>query len=381
VTAALRADSTALDAVTTLMSADGTDAGPTRRYVVLPHRDRPRYIVPVAARFARAAHVRPGSGVRAAIARTAVRSVLATGAGRVLPGRVDVVDGTDERPGLRRHLAALVGRDDVDLVLALGAPRPNRKPVIQVVDGDGATVAWAKVGVDAHTDRLVGHETEALGRVDPDGPIAVPRVVAAGAWQGHRLLLLAPLRVEESLEPLDVTAAVVRAIAGPVASAPVSTGAWAATLAEQVRDDGAARKVVTTVLGRLGGRTWAFGAWHGDLAPWNATWEGDRLHVWDWERSTAPVPLGLDAVHNAFQQAALGGGDPVAAAAAAARGAAPTLHALGYDADDVVPVVWAYLATLRARYAEDARLGPLGPGERIAAAIDRDPILGLEGPA
>ena len=36
-----------------------------------------------------------------------------------------------------------------------------------------------------------------------------------------------------------------------------------------------------------------FGRWHGDWAPWNMGWRGDRLQVWDWERSCTDVPARL----------------------------------------------------------------------------------------
>ena len=39
------------------------------------------------------------------------------------------------------------------------------------------------------------------------------RVVAAGTWHDHRLLVLEPLEMSESMEALELTAPVVRAIA------------------------------------------------------------------------------------------------------------------------------------------------------------------------
>ena len=129
----------------------------------------------------------------------------------------------------------------------------------------------------------------------------------------------------------------------------------------------------------VAGRRWPFARWHGDLAPWNATWQGDRLLAWDWERSHAPVPLGLDLVHNRVQTAAIRDGVPVAAALrAAATAEAETFVALGYADDDAPLLARAYAVTLRARYAADARHGPLGPGAPLAAGIDADPTLGRE---
>ena len=54
--------------------------------------------------------------------------------------------------------------------------------------------------------------------------------------------------------------------------------------------------------------------------------------VWDWERSTGPVPVGLDAVHAHFQPPLLNDGrtGPESASLALA-GAGPVLTQLGHD--------------------------------------------------
>jgi hypothetical protein len=379
VTAALRSDATALAAVADLLgSSSDADAG-RRTYAVLPRASRPRYLVPVDGRHARGAHIRPGAGTAQAATRLALRGALRLGAGRALPGRLVVSDGDRAAPSLRRHLADLLGRDDVDLAVALGAPRPNRKPVVQVIGADGATVAWVKLGVDDHTDALVAHETGALQAVGAaDGPLLTPPVLAASSWRGHPLLALGHVAMDESADDLVLTAPAVAAIAGSTVDEDVLAGAWWAGLAAAPDPDGAVAAVLAALAPRVEGRRWPFGRWHGDLAPWNATWSGDRLVAWDWERSTAPVPVGLDLFHNRVQVAALRHGTPVAAALRdAARAEADTLGALGHDPADAPLLAAAYAATLRARYAADARHGPLGPGAPLAAGIDADPTLGL----
>ena len=56
--------------------------------------------------------------------------------------------------------------------------------------------------------------------------------------------------------------------------------------------------------------------------------------MWDWERSTGPVPVGFDAVHAHFQPPLLMDGrtGPEAASLALA-GVGPVLADLGYDGD------------------------------------------------
>ncbi len=380
-TGSLRTDATALDAVAALLGP-ASPHGATRAYAVLPRRDRPRYVLPTTRRHARGTVLRPGSGRGDAAARVLVGAALRVGAGRLLPGGLRVADGSDDDPGLRRHLGRLLGEDGVDLAVALGAPRPNRKPVIQVIGPDGTIRAWAKLGVDAHTDELVAHEAATLVAHHPPAPIVVPEVLAHGDWHGRRLLVLAPLDITESAGNLDLTPEVIRAVAGPVTLEEVTQGAWwkgLAALADDTTVD--PQGALGTLMGRLepalAGRAWPFGTWHGDLAPWNATWSDDRLHVWDWERATGPVPLGLDLVHNRFMVAMLRDGTTLGDAVAAVRAYEEvTFGALGYGDDDVPLLIAAYFLALRARFAADARFGALGAARPLVAAIDGDPTLG-----
>jgi hypothetical protein len=383
--ALLRSDATALAAVAALLGPDdpgGADrTAPARRaYAVLPRRSRPRYLVPVDGRHARGAHIRPGAGTAQAATRLALRTALRTGIGRVLPDRLLVDDGDPHHPGLRRHLATLLDRDDIDLAIALGAPRPNRKPVVQAIGADGVTVAWVKIGADPHTDELVAHEIDAIQAVAGRDPsVVTPPLLASGTWQGHPLLALGHIAMRESAAGLDLPPSAIRAIAGPTADSDVLDSAWWRALEAAPDADGAVATLLAALRPDVAGRRWAFGRWHGDLAPWNATWEGDRLLAWDWERSHTPVPLGLDLFHNRVQVAVVrdGVGVPDALRAAAAA-ETETLVALGYAADDAPLLARAYAVTLRSRYASDALHGPLGPCAPIAAGIDADPTLGRE---
>ncbi len=373
---ALRSDATALDAVVALMGPEGGPGGPHRRYVVLPSARHPRYVVPATGRATFGLRLRPGTTRADAAQRWAARGVLRLGGGRLLHGAVEVPDGTRAAPGLRRHLARLLGvnQAEMEVAVALGAPRPNRKPVVQVLAPSGATRAWAKLGVDALTDALVAHETKALA-LRPEAPVVAPSVVASSSWHGHPLLVLNHMEMEETEGPLVLTAETLAAIAGPPTYEPVSTSAWWATLCQEARADanprGAVELRVADLGRRLDSRRWPFGRWHGDLAPWNAAWRGDQLQVWDWERSDGPVPCGLDAVHNVIQVALLRHRQSLdSAVTAARRDAAPLLVALGHAADDVDLVVDAYLSVLRVRLAGDARLGRLGTVTPVAAALD-----------
>jgi hypothetical protein len=67
--------------------------------------------------------------------------------------------------------------------------------------------------------------------------------------------------------------------------------------------DPAVRSIASATIDALRAleRDLAVGTWHGDWAPWNMTTAGGMLYVWDWERSEGGAPIGLDALHFAFE--------------------------------------------------------------------------------
>ena len=88
--------------------------------------------------------------------------------------------------------------------------------------------------------------------------------------------------------------------------------------------------------------------------------------MWDWERSGAGVPIGLDAIHWQVQVASHASGVDTGDLPAAVRGVRPAidraLSSLGVGATGAV-VSW-YLAERFARYEEARAAGTLDPAER-----------------
>lgn len=351
---------------------DGRSSGPAGyRYLVLPSADRPRRLVPLGSRRATAAAVWHGGGdarLRTRVTTGLLGGALACGLGaRVLRDRwlVDGVPGTDEPGSIEGYLAGVLGRP-VLLSLRLGPPRANLKPVIELLDGTGRGVAWAKVGINALTNDLVAGEHEVLQRLPrhPMAAVQAPVVQHLGQWRGCTVLVLSSLprpgvRRTPSA-PLVTTAMVEVARAGGVRPGTVATSPFADRLRDRlpVDPDSAPGTDVTRVLLRLlddeGTRTLTLGRWHGDWHPGNmAAGAGRRLLLWDWERSCDGVPLGWDALHLRVQPA-LHRGRPVGEAVAALRADAPALLSpFGVAPADADLVVRLYLAELLSRYTAD----------------------------
>jgi hypothetical protein len=375
----------------------GTDAHGSlhREFLLLPSARRPRLLVP-RGRRASVAAVRGygvGRGRAARVLAAGLTAGLATGlAPLVLRDRVRVVDrsGRGGATSIEAHLSAVLGTDVV-VSMYLGAPRANRKPVLQVLTPEGRTVAYVKVGVDPLTRRLVRAEADAL-RVLADAGLdrtTVPGVLHAGAWNGLELLAQSPLPVGESRARPSAeqvaaaqgeVAGIGRTQVGPLATSPY----WAdltARIAELPDTPAAATlaELAVRIEKELGEVPLDLGAWHGDWTPWNTASAGDRLLVWDWERFAVGVPVGYDALHWALQTDLVNHlADPGEAARESLVRAGSVLERFGLSTDQVRATAVSYLAELAARYLADrqaeagARLGDVGTWllPAVARALD-----------
>ena len=282
-------------------------------WVVLPTRTRPRYLLPVRpTRIAGAVRLRASDRPLTRLAGTSLSLVLRSGVGSILPNRVSVVRGSSDHPSLLAWLQARLDHPRLSAAIGLGAPRPNRKPVLQLIDHRSMTVGFGKVGVDAHTNGLVNHEGPLPGGHRPLEPAArrsppcpAPRRPGRDTpswWSGTSA------RGLEASTDLHLTAKAIEAIAGlgPRDDHAVLDSPWWQRTGERIGQlTGPDRRLLERchrVVGpKLGGQRWSFGTWHGDLAPWNARWRDGVLFVWDWERAGGLVPVGFDAVHAHFQ--------------------------------------------------------------------------------
>lgn len=305
-------------------------------------------------------------------AQTAVRLLgwAALRSGIVAPllrDRVGVRTGSagSGEPSLHEFLAAAVGAPKVHLTCGFGTVRPNRKPIVRIHATDGRTLGFAKIGWNPLTEALVATEADLLSSsaVRDLRRIRVPEVLFRGRWRDHLVSVTAPV-----LGPLVVRRPPVPGLAvheelaamTPGPTEPLGRSSYrrsiatrAAGLAPQERDAVAAAEAVLDE--RWGDRPLRFGRWHGDWAPWNLRTVGNRLIVWDWERSAPGVPVGFDAVHLEFHRRLAAGAsapssDTLTVAAAAA---APVVTALGQP--DVDPVVLLYAIEMQLRFgAADA---------------------------
>lgn len=338
------------------------------RYGLISANGRPKLVVPLESRRAAAHAVTRISRdstrkdrVARRLASVGIRSGLAL---RFLRPRFASRGGPT---GLEAHLAAALDRH-VHLAVTVGPPRPNRKPVLHVLDDAGSTVAFVKVGWNGLTRRLVEDEAGVLQTIDRRRlqRVGVPEVISHDWWGDLALLVLSPLEVtagervhmrdprpDELLEVFELHG---------TQQAPLVAGAYWHNLlqrASQLGDEvGAEALEAMDRLGPVAERLTRFGSWHGDWTPWNMTLTDRRLLVWDWERSEQNKPAGLDVAHYTFQRSWLRKGlSPEDATAHAVVAVAELLPYYGSDPELAHAVTVLYLVELSLRYAENARAG------------------------
>ncbi len=219
------------------------------------------------------------------------------------------------------HLSAVLGRPVV-AAIALTPPRANRKPVLHLLDVDGRTVAFVKIGINPLTSALVRHEAATLAMLHTRQLTAlrVPEVLHTGEWNSLEVLVLSPLPTAQAAtpEPVLLRAAMQQIAAISSDLPPHPPGGYAAVLRVRAQAlptsgetrDHAARSALADIAGELAGGTVGaelrLGSWHGDWTPWNCGQTGAEVVVWDWERAHGPVPVGFDALHYQLQQSLVG---------------------------------------------------------------------------
>jgi hypothetical protein len=360
-------------------------------FSVLPNARHPRLLVPTLHPRAAAASLRQfnqGMSQIARLRKAAVGMALRTPAARfaardtitvALAGSIDEADAGGLL--LSEHLRRLLGVSPITISVSLGPIRPNMKPVLQLLTHDGRAVGYAKVAWNSLTSRLVTHEASIL-RAWGEGPPStfdVPALLGTGSWAGREILVTSPVphRLIRS-GPLngDIPDATLREIAeraGRSHSVLAAHPYWPSLRARVENAAGEARRAeVEGILDGLEERHGAddieFGAWHGDLAPGNTSIVGGRLHLWDWERSEAGVPLGLDPIHFHYQLVSFAGGRRVREAARTGLERADgALVALGVPRDRHRLLSSLYLLERFVRYEEGRSEGTLGARE---ATID-----------
>lgn len=331
-----------------------------RVFLALPDVSRARMLLPSEPRLAAVAlrRARRTLGWRGELETRAAVTAVRTGVGRLLD----------------RHLRAPRSGRDAEAVLSstfgtavrvaafLGPPRANRKPVLQVMDEQGGLLGIAKMAVNELTHRLVVHEGQWLAQhAGRDfGLVTVPRLVGQVQIGDATTVIQSPLDVPiRTITPPD---AVLRA--GLMSIARID-GVREEEVGESQHAQGLRERLDTLpealhapasrALDVVATRTLPYGSWHGDLSPWNVAWTDEQLLVWDWERATAGVPLGMDAMHYWFMPRVKASAGPNRAGVELLDAAPALLSGWDVDGPSARGVALLYLLDVATRFAGDGQ--------------------------
>lgn len=303
-----------------------------------------------------------GLGLRTGLAQPLLRNKIDIGVMR------DATSAELAEELVGDHLRSLFGRGPV--VMAVGSGNgPCRKPVLQVFAADGVPLGYIKVGWNDWTREAVSREAAALQACAKHQILlGVPPLLGLSTWRGLDLLVTGPLplgirRLGTGSGLPDVSA--LRAISelAPGFTGELAASPWWLSVRSRIQGavvDPAARSALELAAERIeradGHVPLKFGAWHGDLVPWNLGRYGTRLYAWDWESSTPDMPLGFDAVHFYYSVAFIAQGRPLAEAVVIAAGSADAaLEALGVPERARQLVAILHLVELALRHEEARR--------------------------
>lgn len=310
-----------LELLSTLYPSGRVRTGADRRrggdeYLLLPSSSRPTVCVPARPRSGAAEVVRgykPSADRATQIQLNALAAATRSGAMRLWPHRLVLDKGPGE--SIETHLEAALGVP-VSVAIYTSPPRANRKPVLRVLTAQGAPFAFAKLGVNPLTSRLVSSEADALTTLAAHQltRVLAPELLHRGRWNGLDVVVQRELAATAprppSAEVLDAAMAEISAL-GRSDLLTVRGSAYVAGLRARLaarRPSGQTKGLLEALaeveaLADTNGVTLRFGSWHGDWTPWNMTSDGSRAIVWDWERFEGGVPVGYDAAHYQTQLA------------------------------------------------------------------------------
>jgi hypothetical protein len=347
--------------------------GRSEEYLVLPAMSRPVLLVPAGQAAAATALARSDDGQRAPTLSRALEVAHRHGLLRRLPGvtRVSVPDAT----GLVSIVRRLVPEADT-VVVRLGRRRHGRAVVLQALDSDGRTLAFAKCRRGAGSARLAGERDTLHELADRPVPgITPPPVLGWAVEDDAAVLCLGALMPVAPPAAAGVPVAAMHALAGrrgteaaqPFAETPLARRLTkeAEALPAKTPDADWILAALRRLLDTYGAEPVTTASWHGDWVPWNMTRDGVEVLLWDWEHHEDDVLPGFDHLHYLAQTRRLRDGTDAAAEDAWLADAHEALESdWKLTAAQRELTIAAYLIAVNLRFVGERVDDPAGPTHR-----------------
>ncbi|RMF59466.1 MAG: hypothetical protein D6748_06325 [Calditrichaeota bacterium] len=210
------------------------------------------------------------------------------------------------------HIKNIFDCDDLTLAIALGTPKSERKPILQIMSPNGKVLGYVKLGWNDVTNRLVSNEIKALQMMAEQRlPFQVPRLLYAGQWGEQFLCIQTPpsektkgahwnldKRYLSGLRSLSQINRLDNRLRESVfwqnimeRRKLIKNSYWRHAI------DVGIQEVQTSLI--LNGQKVPFHFCHGDFAPWNVAIidKDDTVFLFDWEYAQWEAPAGYDLYH------------------------------------------------------------------------------------
>lgn len=254
----------------------------------------------------------------------------------------------------------------------------NRKALLQLVDGRGVTVGFAKLARNKVSAEGIRNETVVLRQLEGgSATVRTPRVLVAGECGAFPYVVTEPL--PRDIRGVTPALAETPSIAEFAAIAPIARMAQAAETQHLVRMRARASKLHETLAQNASGahpllrlldqllravesydQPMPVGKWwHGDFAFWNVGRTPDGvLWCWDFENLEHDALAGLDVLHwHASRRREARGADGVGERQGILSDSMPILHALGLGEPRTLAVLFhTYIAEIMLRTLETVAL-------------------------
>lgn len=271
--------------------------------------------------------------------------------------------GIEYQGSLVETVASQLGHTGARGIVLCGPARANQKPVVQLYDRGGRTIAYVKVAWNDLTRRLLEDERSTLIHLSAitDKGFSTPPVLAHGTFGPATWLALGPIGVERRSRPdlvqVDALAIEIERTGTSQEGRSIESD-YVARLTMLASDLEVGAEVVAGLTDLWSDCTMKLGASHGDFVPWNMTSGSPEPAVWDWERYQMAAPLGFDRLHYRTQIGLHRKEVPLAEA----------LRRIGSELEIILPELpdeqrrshfdW-YIADVLCRYERDAGADPV----------------------
>jgi len=312
----------------TIAALSSSRASPAQRLAPVPSRHAPKLLIPLEEPSAAVAALRGYHPARrlGRISKRLLAFGLRTGLAKPFLRRRTVVMGPsapgedEDSSSLREHVGGMFGRKHVLVSISLGAPSPDRKPLIQAMTAAGEILGYVKVGWNERTIPLVQREETVLRQLEGSrfSTAQVPRVLHTGWWSGCYLLAQSPPDNDWNAGPgrpdarhLAFLHELLR-LQGDGRTASIQS--WMQPLldrADTLKGRGLSyysdqiEWALDTCLQLAPEDEFPVGRCHRDFTPWNTLEADGKLFVFDWEYSSQLGTPGWDLFHFLIQSAVL----------------------------------------------------------------------------